>query len=977
MDDLADTPIPKRSRRYEKTMAFAADLAVARARRDKTRPLVQVADIHAALGAVHPGVYGRLAGWGTLFPEAEATKRPSAGEKSEGEVLYSADVDWYLSPYGGVLARMLEGLPEQPPEVDSLHIAAAFLWEPIPELREALAVSGLSPDRVRSHVAEVLREDACLEVSARRREGLEGTFGDLEKIRSFLLERCIGQDAVVEAVVKQLSIAWGMPPAERGAKPLSFFFAGAPGTGKNFLAELLREAFEKFLGIPKIPVLDFARYATEQMPIDLVGRDHVWKDGGHEGVLTGAARRNPRGIIVVDNYESGHPLAVSYLDTILETGRTTDAFTEEEVNFGGNVFIVITHKKEFAQSDDLAALDERTGGALPRDKIVEGLVKYAPTFHSTLRLVDAPLFFQKHTCDSFRAIARAKLEALAARFKEAYGAEVEFDEETMEWLLVEMQPDVRSAHPIDSSLESAVLLPLQGWLLTHYAQLRERSRIRLMADAFPEMEGAPAREAFGSFGVWLAAHNKWRLRRARRLAFSTRVELADDAVVLRFGNIEYKVLPSIEDCGYFSVTAPDVSFDDLVGVDVVRERVQEVIDDFNHPGERRARSDTGIVLYGPPGTGKTSVAKAIANEMGTPFIMVTGADFTKPHVGEGVEAVKKLFAAARRYGAVVFVDEIDAIGSRKAESSEGARVINAFLTELDGFQERESLVIGATNRYEVLDDALVRPGRLSLKIQLGLLHSKEDRRRLVLSTVEQAGAELPSELVERLVDTTNAWSPANLVAMVNGGLREARRAGEKPAFGHFAKARTVVFMGEDPQAGDRGRDEAHLTAVHEAGHAAVAALRGIPFVQATIVGVGSTAGFVEHLGLPGYASKKALTRLIDMTLAGRAAEELLAEPSDGVQSDFEHATVLASRMLRLGLENDNLLAIPGESDKEFMLRNRADIEKILRTRMSGVQKLLAKHQSFLEAVAEALEAQKTLFEADILQLLKEKGGRLS
>ena len=360
-----------------------------------------------------------------------------------------------------------------------------------------------------------------------------------------------------------------------------------------------------------------------------------------------------------------------------------------------------------------------------------------------------------------------------------------------------MHPNVASAHPVVAALESAILMPLQDWILHNYGEFAARRRIRIGCEALPDFEGAPERSAYKSFEEWMEARTGRRVLQAKRLVFSHRIDLAPDAVELRFTDISYAVMPSIEDAGYFSVTVPDVSFADLVGVGVVHERIAEVLDYFNHPDKGRVRPDTGIVLYGPPGTGKTSVAKAIAKELGVPFIMAMGADFSKSHVGEGVESVKKLFAAARRYGAVVFIDEIDGIGSRSGESGEGARIINAFLTELDGFRERNLLVIGATNRYEALDEALVRPGRLSLKIQLGLLHLAEDRRRLIELALAKVEAKVNPEVVDKLVETTNAWSPANLIAMVNGGVRYARREGQDIAFAHFVKARTVCYVHDE------------------------------------------------------------------------------------------------------------------------------------------------------------------------------------
>ena len=972
MTEQRTKKIPAKTERYAAVMDAAASRAQFRVKAGKDKPLITISDVFDAVCIVHPDAFGYLLGRKVPVPKAKPVK---CNESSRG-ICYSSEVDRYLSPFGGVISQMCESLAEENVELDSLHIAAALLWEPTPEVLTILSICGVPPEMTKTRAIVRLRREAEQNAAQRRKKTLAATFENVAKIRQYLLSRCFGQDDAVNAIVTQLSIVWGMPPAERGPKPLSFFFVGASGTGKNHLTTLLRDAFESILGIPKLPVVDFARYATEQMPIDLIGRDSVWKDGGHEGVLTGMAANNPRGIIVIENYERGHDCAVSYLDNILETGFTVDEYTKKNVCFSGNIFIVITHKTEFAESDEFLALVSKNGESTPRDKIIEGLVKFEPEFYSTLRLVDTPILFRKHTFWSFFSIVKEKLSSLAHRFADAYDADCEFESEDVYRLLVEMHPNVISAHPVVSALESSVLMPLQDWLLHHYGDFSVRRRFRIVCDPLPDFDGAPLRSSFRTFEEWMEARTKRRVLQAKRLVFTQRVELAPDAVVLRFKDISYAVLPSIEDSGYFAVTVPDVSFSDLVGVGLVRERVAEVLDYFNHPDKGRVRPDTGIILYGPPGTGKTSVAKAIAKELGVPFIMAMGADFRKPHVGEGAESVKRLFAAARRYGAVVFIDEIDGIGSRDTVSGEDARIINAFLTELDGFRERNLLVIGATNRYEALDKALVRPGRLSLKIQLGLLHRPEDRRQLIEESLAKVEVKLGKKLVDRLVETTNAWSPANLVAMIYRGVSCARRAGETIGFRHFALARTIVMFGEDPQRLDNAEKENHQTAVHEAGHAVTAVLHGIPFVQVTIQGVGATAGFIEHLGRQGFCTAKALERMIDMSLGGRAAEELLAEPSDGVQKDFEHATSMASRMIQLGLAKGNIMSVADETDKEFTLRHRKEIEDILQERMRNVQKLLLGHRAFLEAVAEALESQKLLFEADIVSIRRAVEGAL-
>ena len=959
--------IPSRTRRYALVMSEAAKRAKARALSKGGKALVTISDVFEALCLIHPESFSLILGNDIALPEVHPTETECDG--TPAAVHYSSEVDRYLSPYGGIIEKILNSAGAGGVAVDSLHIAGTLIWEPIPEVRNLLAVRGIAENRTHLLVTDALTREAKTSLADRRKKELSTTFENVAKIREYLLSRCFGQDDVINAIVTQLSIAWGMPPSERGAKPLSFFFVGAPGTGKNHLTCLLQDAFEAVLGIPKTPIIDFARFSIEQSAMDLIGRDLTWKGGGHEGALTGPAASNPRGIIVIENYERGYATSISYLDTVLETGFTVDEYTQKNVCFSQNIFVIITHKKEFAESDEFLQLTSKAGGNPPRDKIIEGLVKFEPNFQSTLRLVDAPLLFRKHVFKSFFAIVREKLSAFAHRFEEAYDATCDFESEDLYRLLVDMHPGIASAHPIESALEMAILIPLQNWLMNHYGEYAKRKKIRIECDPLPDFEGAPERSAFKSFEDWMEARTKRRILQAKRMLFSPEIGTDDDAVVMRMKNLSYTMMPSIDDAGFFPVTVPDVSFSDLVGVDLVRERVSEVIDYFNHPDEGRVRPDTGIILYGPPGTGKTSVAKAIAKELGVPFIMASGADFSKPQGGAGVELVKSFFAAARRYGAVVFIDEIDGIGSRDNSFGENARVINAFLTELDGFHERNMLVIGATNRYEILDEALVRPGRLSLKIQLGLLHREDDRKKLIEETLAKVHATVSQEIIEKLVKTTNSWSPAKLVAMVNGGIRIARREGKDIDFLHFVKARTVVLLGEDPQWQEGSVKEMHITAVHEAGHAVTAVLHGIPFVQATIQGVGSTAGFVEHLGIQGFSTAEDIEKLIDMTLGGRAAEELLAEPSDGVQSDFEHATHLAAKMILLGLARENVMVVTGEETaKEFILRHNREIEDILRTRMNCVQRLLLEHRDFLEAVSDALETQKLLFEADIVSI---------
>jgi len=969
---MADTPVIKeraKSKSFTDVMDDAAKRAQTRFNETGGCLHIVVDDVFKSLCALNKDVFSQMLGKTVDVPEVQ----PMGDMEVDPCIGESSEVSRLFFPFDGVVEQMLKKYGAAEAELSASVIAATLIYDSFKPVMNILTSAGIKKKEAEKLVEAFLKTEETASKLQWKNQALLKRFEDINKIREYLAAHCFGQDEAIDTLIKQLSIHWTMYSPDRGGKPLSFFFAGAPGTGKNFLATLLQEAFEKILGIKKLPVLDLARYCSDQNAIDLIGRGPVWQGGSQPGALTSLAAENPEGLIVIDNYECGENLCFSYINKVLETGSLRDDGNDLDVSFEKNIFIIITHERNFANSEDFISLVSDEEEATPRDKIIEGLVKYEPKFYSTLRLIDTPILFSKHDFKSFLAITKDRLTELEEQFSTSYGIKCFLHSEEVYQVLIDMHPNVESAHPIVSGLENAILLPVQGWLLKNVQKIPYSRNIRIECDPLPEFEGAPERKDFASFEEWMEKRTTKRILRARRLFFKSKVEFKGDTVMLRFTDMSYKVLPSIEDCDYFSVTVPDVSFNDLVGVDTVKEHISEIIEYMNDPKKARVKPDTGMILYGPPGTGKTSVAKAIANEMGVPFINVSASDFSKVYLGQGVAEVKKLFAAARRYGAVIFIDEIDAIGSRKTNDGSGGvqennKIINALLTELDGFKDRNFLVIGATNRYNALDEALVRPGRLSLKIQLGLLHKSEDRRRLIEETLNNTGVKVAPKIIEKLVQTTNAWSPADLVAMINGGVRRAQKEHKVPSFKHFAQARTTVTEGEDPQSEQGSQETRHLVAVHEAGHAVVAVLRGIPIVQVTVEGIGDTAGFLERVAGDGISTKESLEKQIDVNLGGRAAEEILAAPSTGVQSDFEDATFQAARMVRLGLENDNLTSIYGESDTDFSINHRREINGLLDARMAKVRTLLNNNYDFLKAVAETLEKQKILFEADIISL---------
>lgn len=971
--------------RYVEVMEYAQDLAKGR---DEPNfdDLVTVYDLLTAVCAVHPEAFSELLGkkcvvfnYDDFIAEHYSVEDEFPNEEVDNEsqrsVRYSSEVDRYLSLYGGIMSQMLESFPSVDMKIDSLHIAGALLWDMTPGVKDMLNVNGInySQEQIQSIVTDSLRRSYCREQQKLVSSRISDQMKKIGEIKDFLKERCFGQDAAIEEIILQLSMFWTLSKEERGFKPLSLFLTGPTGCGKSHLINALQEALSIILGVPMNEPIDFSRFATENNPIDLVGRDHSWKDGGHEGVLTHMAKKNPRGIIVIDNYEHGHPYAVSYLDTALERGCLKDAYTQFNVYFSENIFIISADASKFVDSADFTNLCKTTNSTPPQDKILEGVMRHYPAFGSTMRIADTIVLLRKHTARSFIEIIRSHVTQVASRIKSLYGLEADFSDEDLVRIFVDIHTSVNSAHPISSSIEELLFKSVQRLAMSDYASFKKCKKISVSIAEFPRLDNAPNRDKFNTFEEWMEVFTEKRLLQAKRLRYKSSSQIDGETLIIKITDLEYIVLPSIEDTKYFSVVVPDVSFEDLIGVDLVRERVAEIIDYYNGVFESKVRPDTGMILYGPPGTGKTSVAKAIARELGVPFIMIVGSDFTKGVVGAGVEAVKQLFAVARKYRAVVFIDEIDGIGSRDRESGENARIINALLTELDGFTERNMLVIGATNRYEALDEALLRPGRLSLKVQLGLLHKSEDRKKLVELCFRKADLTVSDEIIDALVRTTAAWSPANIVAMVNGGIRIAQREKKDLEIRHFIQSRTTVLLGEDPQIVESSESTAWYVAVHEAGHAVAAVLHNIPFVQATVSGNGNIKGFVERIADYEIYTAKKLVQYIDMSLAGRAAERLLAEPTDGVGSDFARATQLAIRMVRLGLGGGNIVTLEDETGKEFLRNNREAVEGLLRDRMVETENLLIKNKESLNAVAKALMVQKVLFEADIKAIVNSKG----
>ena len=355
----------------------------------------------------------------------------------------------------------------------------------------------------------------------------------------------------------------------------------------------------------------------------------------------------------------------------------------------------------------------------------------------------------------------------------------------------------------------------------------------------------------------------------------------------------------------------DVSFLDVAGVDEAKEELRETIDFLGDPisfGRLGGRAPRGILLSGPPGTGKTLLARAVANEAGVPFLAVSGSSFQEKFAGLGAGRVRRLFAEARKLSpCVIFIDEIDALGRRRGRGSDSAsadsdQTLNQLLVELDGFDRQSGLVvIGSTNRPDILDSALTRPGRFDREITVNLADA---RGRAEILAVHARGLMLEPELdLDWIARGTPGFSGADLANLLNEAAIAATRDGSKAiARKHIDSARDKILMGAERQGFLMDEEERHATAVHEAGHVAVglSVKNADPIHKVTILPRGRALGVTQSLPERDRWMKKReyLEDQIALLLGGRAAEEiLLSTMTAGAANDIERAVEIARRMV--------------------------------------------------------------------------------
>ena len=440
-----------------------------------------------------------------------------------------------------------------------------------------------------------------------------------------------------------------------------------------------------------------------------------------------------------------------------------------------------------------------------------------------------------------------------------------------------------------------------------------------------------------------------------------------------------------------------VTFEDVAGADEEKEELQEIVEFLKDPKKfisLGARIPKGVLLVGPPGTGKTLLAKAVAGEAGVGFLSISGSDFVELYVGGGASRVRDLFEQAKKTSpAIVFIDEIDAVGRQRGTGLGGGhdereQTLNQLLVEMDGFAANEGVVVlAATNRADILDPALLRPGRFDRQIYVGLPDIKG--REEVLK-VHAKGKPLAEDVdLKKLAQGTAGFTGADLENLINeGALLAGRRNSRFITMKDLQDAEIKVIAGPEKRSRVIPQHERELTAWHEAGHAVVMhVLPGQdPVSQITIVPRGQAGGMT--IALPeedrSYLSKRYMEDRIVSLLGGRVAEKLcLGDISTGASNDIQRATAIARKMVASYGMSDSLGPVSFENGQEEVFIGRsmghgrgyseavaAHIDEEVKTIVDGAYRrceaILTEHRAALDAVAAFLLEHETMEREEFL-----------
>ncbi len=454
----------------------------------------------------------------------------------------------------------------------------------------------------------------------------------------------------------------------------------------------------------------------------------------------------------------------------------------------------------------------------------------------------------------------------------------------------------------------------------------------------------------------------------------------------------------------YTTERPATMFTDVAGYEGVKTEIREVVDFLKEPErflEIGAKIPKGVLLVGPPGTGKTLIARAVAGEAGVPFLSVSGSDFMEMFVGVGASRVRDLFESARKHGrAIIFIDEIDSVGRKRGAGLGGGhdereQTLNQMLSEMDGFEGTDGVVmIAATNRPDILDPALLRPGRFDRQVVVPL--PELDDRRAILAVHVRHKKLAPDVDLDLVARGTPGMSGADLANLVNESALTAVRRGSKVVEMHdFEDARDRVLMGQRRESMVLSDREKEITAYHEAGHALCAALlpNADPVHKVTILPRGMALGVTQQLPEEEKHSysQEFLEESLIVAMGGRVAEELVFDHrSTGAANDLQVSTERARKMVtEFGMSDEIGPRAWGTSGPVFIGEDfghqreysedtaraiDAEVERLLRQGEDRCRDLLTTNRTALDLITKVLLEQETISGSEVNRMIRVANG---